>query len=70
MPTTISLLMGAQRRMQKGTSVAVVAEISLKSPQKIVIFFIKKYFYRIKYPKIKVINFYKNFTEGNTERMW
>ena len=41
------------------SSVAVLAEILLRSPQKIFIFIIKKYVYRIKVSKNKIIRFWK-----------
>ena len=38
----------------KVLSVAVLAEISLRSPRKLFIFIIKKYFYRVKVSKNKI----------------
>ena len=47
-------------------SVAVLAEISLRSPRKSFIFIIKKYiFIGSKYPKIIKFIFEKNFTAAN-----
>ena len=52
------------------SSVAVLAEISLKSPRKLFIFVIKKHIYRIKISKInKLFNFETNFTDLNMLRM-
>ena len=45
------------------SSVAVSAEISLRSPRKLFIFIIKRYIYRIEVSKNKLINFEKDFTE-------
>ena len=48
-------------------SVAVLAEISLRSPRKIIIFTIKKMLTGSKYPKNNKFNFEKNFTgRGST----
>ena len=49
------------------TSVAVLAEISLRSPRKLFIFIIKKKIIGSKYPKNKLFNFEKNFTGYNIE---
>ena len=44
-------------------SVAVLPEISLRSPRKLFIFTIKNYIYRIKVSKNKLFNFGKKITE-------
>ena len=44
------------------TSVAALAEISLRSPRKLFIFIIIKKYIGSKYPKNKLFNFEKNFT--------
>ena len=51
-----------KRWHRASTSDAVLAEIPLRSPQKLFVFIVKKTFVGSKYPKIKLFNFEKNFT--------
>ena len=51
------------------TSVAALAEISLRSPRKLFIFIIIKKYIGSKYPKNKLFNFEKNFT-GRDRDVW
>ena len=51
-------------------SVAVLAEIPLRSPQKFSILLSKKLFVGSNYPKLKYINFEKNFTGNSARRTW
>ena len=58
-------------RLQSWTSVAVLAEISLRSPRKLFIFIIKKIIYRIKISKNKFISFWKKLhCHGLVFEMW